>query len=405
MNVLRRLGEWLMGRRSSLSGGGGRGSARSPWDLGSPVSAPVEVPVAVVAPPEPVRRDRAPFAVLLLAALAILWLARGVLGPFIVAAVLAYAFSPIVTAGGRRTGWPRIVVVGIGYGIAAAIVAGLVILLGGRIAHELELLASSSGPDALAKTLREIVGGDVLVIGGQQVAVTDIAREIQARVAGLVTAPADALHVAAQAGEIGLQAILAIIVTFYFLVDGEMFMDKTIALLPEQNRQRTIDLLARIHVILGQWLRGQILLIALVSAVAYVGLGPVLHLPYALGLAILTGILEIIPLVGPLIATAIVAVDAFARGGAGLAAAVIAFYFVLRQVEDQVVMPVVIGRAVHLHPVVTIFAVLVGLSIYGVLGGLLGVPLAAAINVIFRELYPAPDAGSPGTSADVGALP
>jgi len=50
------------------------------------------------------------------------------------------------------------------------------------------------------------------------------------------------------------------------------------------------------------------------------------------------------------------------------------------------VMPVVVGRAVHLHPVVTIFAVLVGLSTYGVLGGLLGVPIAAAVNVIFREL-------------------
>jgi predicted PurR-regulated permease PerM len=69
-------------------------------------------------------------------------------------------------------------------------------------------------------------------------------------------------------------------------------------------------------------------------------------------------------------------------------AAIVVFYFVLRQVEDQVVMPVVIGRAVHLHPIVTIFAVLVGLSLYGVLGGLLGVPVAAAINVVFRELYP-----------------
>jgi predicted PurR-regulated permease PerM len=157
------------------------------------------------------------------------------------------------------------------------------------------------------------------------------------------------------------------------------------------HRERTTDVLARIHVILGKWLRGQLLLIALVAAVAYIGLGPVAHLPYALALAVLTGVLEIIPLIGPLIATAIVAIDAFARGGAGLAAAIIVFYFVLRQVEDQVVMPVVIGRAVHLHPVVTIFAVLVGLSIYGVLGGLLGVPIAAALNVIFRELYPNPD--------------
>jgi predicted PurR-regulated permease PerM len=55
----------------------------------------------------------------------------------------------------------------------------------------------------------------------------------------------------------------------------------------------------------------------------------------------------------------------------------------------------VIGRAVHLHPVVTIFAVLVGLHVYGVLGGLLGVPVAAALNVVYRELYQADEPSMP----------
>jgi len=353
----------------------------------SPATAPgadAAVPVAVA----PNRGDQAPFAVLLLAAIAILWVSRGVLGPFIVAAVIAYAFSPLVTTGERRLGWPRVAVVGLGYAIAVVIIAIVGILLAGRVTRELELLAGS-GPDSLVKTLRVLVGSDVLVIGGQHILVADIAREIQTRISGLIASPGDALHIAGQVGEVGLQAILAVIVTFYFLVDGTMFMDRTIDLLPMAHRERTRDVVARIHKILGKWLRGQLLLIVLVAAVAYIGLGPVAHLPYALALAIVTGILEIIPLIGPLIATAIVAVDAFARGGAGLAAAVIVFYFVLRQVEDQVVMPVVIGRAVHLHPIVTIFAVLVGLSLYGVLGGLLGVPIAAAINVVFRELYPA----------------
>ncbi|MEA2546973.1 MAG: hypothetical protein QOI09_2246 [Chloroflexota bacterium] len=360
-------------------------------------AAPV-VPVALPVVEASARRDRAPFAILLLAAIAILWISRGVLGPFIVAAVAGYAFSPLVTAGERRLGWPRAAVVALGYAIAAVVVSVVVVLLAGRIGRELDLLVGS-GPASLAKTLRELVGSDVLVIGGQQIAVADIAREIQGRIAGLVTSPGDALHIAGQVGEIGLEAILAVIVTFYFLVDGEMFMDRAIALLPASHRERTSDILARIHVILGKWLRGQLLLIALVAAVAYIGLGPVAHLPYALALAVLTGVLEIIPLIGPLIATAIVAVDAFARGGAGLAAAIIVFYFVLRQVEDQVVMPLVIGRAVHLHPIVTIFAVLVGLSLYGILGGLLGVPIAAAINVVFRELYPTTPVVTVGTEA------
>jgi predicted PurR-regulated permease PerM len=375
MEPLRRLMAGLTGRRPSSPGPSAAQTAGDP----APVTAP---------PPAAPRRDRAPFAVLLLATLLVLWISRDVLGPFIVAAVLAYAFSPLVTAGERRTGWPRIAVVAVGYAIAVAIVVVLVVLLAGRIAAEARLLAEG-GPDALATTLRQLLGTDAIQIGDTRVLVADIAREIQDRVLGLFATPGDALHVAGEVGEAGLQAILAVIVTFYFLVDGDAMMDRVVGLLPLEHQARTTELLGRIHVTLGKWLRGQLLLIALVSAVAYIGLGPVLHLPYALVLAVLTGILEIIPLVGPLVATAIVSVVTFARGGVGLAAVVIVFYFVLRQVEDQVVMPVVIGRAVHLHPVVTIFAVLVGLSVYGILGGLLGVPLAAAVNVVFRELYPA----------------
>jgi predicted PurR-regulated permease PerM len=395
MRQLRRLIARLLGRADDRVDEANAGTSA---DTTSPTAAPTLRPVLVVETPR--RGDRAPFVLLLLAALAILWLARAVLGPFIVAAVVAYAFSPLVTAGERRFGWPRVAVVGLGYVIAAAIIALVGFLLAGRIARELALLAGS-GPDSLAHTLRELVGGDVLVIGGQQIAVADIAREIQSRVGSLLASPDDALHVAVQAGEVGLQVILAVIVTFYFLVDGSMFMDRAIALLPVAHRARTSAVLARIHVILGKWLRGQLLLIVLVAAVAYIGLGPVAHLPYALALAVVTGVLEIIPLIGPLIATAIVAIDAFARGGTGLAAAIILFYFILRQVEDQVVMPIVIGRAVHLHPIVTIFAVLVGLSLYGVLGGLLGMPVAAAINVVFRELYPAATSAPPVAPAPV----
>jgi predicted PurR-regulated permease PerM len=352
----------------------------------------VTTPAAVQAVAAP-RRDRGPFLLLVAAALVILWLARGVLGPSIIAGVVAYAFSPLVTAAQRRTSWPRVVIVAIGYVIAVAIVAGLVVLLSGRIAREIHLLATS-GPDSLARILSQILGGSTVEIGGQSIAVTDIATEIETSITGFFSSPTDAVHLATQAGEAFLQGILALIVTFYFLIDGEMLWGRAMLLLPAEHRDRTAEVVGRIHVVLGRWLRGQLLLIALVTAVVYVALGPILHLPYALGLAVLTGILEIIPLVGPLIATAIAAIDAFAHGGVGLAGVVIVIYFVLRQVEDQVVMPVVIGRVVHLHPVITIFAVLVGLSIYGVLGGLLGVPVAAALNVIFRELYP--EAVTPG---------
>jgi len=120
----------------------------------------------------------------------------------------------------------------------------------------------------------------------------------------------------------------------------------------------------------------------------YVILGPILHIPYALILAVLSGLLEIIPLVGPVIAAALAGTVAFSSHGLDTTIVVLAVYLVVRQIEDQIVMPVVIGRAVHLHPVITIFAVLVGLSSWGILGGFLGVPVAAALNVTLHELYP-----------------
>jgi predicted PurR-regulated permease PerM len=367
-----------------------RGKARAVDTTESAIPVGEEPPV-VIAPVElPPPANRGPFVWLVVAAVVVLWLARDVLGPFIVAAVIAYAASPIVGAGQRRTGWPRMAVVAVGYAIAVAIIGVVVYLLAGRVAHEIAQLATS-GPDSLASVLRGLVGNDTIDIGGQHIAVADVAREIQARISGLISSPGDAAHLASQVGQIGLEAILALIVTFYFLVDGPMLRDRAVLLLPDEHQARTVELMDRVHDVLGKWLRGQAFLILLVTAVVYLALGPILHLPYALGIAILTGILEIIPLIGPLIATAIAATDAFARGGGQLAAVVIVIYFVVRQVEDQIVMPVVIGRAVHLHPVVTIFAVLVGLSVYGVLGGLLGVPVAAAINVVFRELYPLPD--------------
>ena len=332
---------------------------------------------------------------------------HAVLGPFIVAAVVAYAFSPLVTATERRLGWPRPLIVGLGYVIALAALGIATYLLAGQALRELELLARG-GPDALATTLRQLVGSDTIVLGTQTISVAAVATQIQDSLAHLI-GPGDAINVARSVGEATLKSVLVLIVTFYFLVDGARFRDVVVGLFPMGYRSPTVGVLAEIHMVLGRWLRGQLFLVVLVAAVVYVILGPILGLRYALALGILTGILEIIPLVGPIIAAAIAAIDAVTQGGLQMAGVVIVVYIVVRQVEDQLVMPVVIGRAVHLHPIVTIFAVLIGLEVYGVLGGLLGVPAAAAINVVFTTLYPhgvpAADAPTPEEPPPPAARP
>jgi predicted PurR-regulated permease PerM len=317
---------------------------------------------------------------------AILWLARAIIGPFVVAGVLAYAFSPVVSAVQNRTRLPRAAVVGLGYVLFLGVVAILAYAAAERAGRELTEL-SAGGHDVISAALHKLFG-DSVVIAGNRYNVDDLATQLKQTFVGMFGSPTGAVAMAERAVEMGLQVILCLIITFYLLLDGHRFGQFALRFLDRGQRADTLRLAHEIHVVLGRWLRGQMLLIALVAAVIYVVLGPILHVPFALALGIVSGVLEIIPLVGPIIAAALAGTVTFATHGTDTTVVVLVVYFVIRQIEDQVVMPLVIGRAVHLHPVITIFAVLVGLSTWGVLGGLLGVPVAAAINVTLHVLYP-----------------
>jgi predicted PurR-regulated permease PerM len=174
----------------------------------------------------------------------------------------------------------------------------------------------------------------------------------------------------------------------YFLIDGQNFFRYLLRFVPPEHRLHVQHLSAQIHRVLGRYLRGQLVLIVVMSVVTFVVLEWVFRLPYALWLGILTGILEVIPLIGPISAAAIACTIGFSQGGPNEAAGLAIAYFVLRQVEDQLVMPLIVGRAVHVHPLVTIFAVLVGEKIAGVLGMILAVPVAAVIKVVLDYAYP-----------------
>lgn len=362
-------------------------------------------------PPVVQRVPRARLAWLALAVLLLLWVSRGVLPPFVIGAVIAYAFSPLVGAVETRTRVPRFVVILALYAVGLGAIGLAAWAASAQLISELAELATG-GTSAVAGTLKAILGHDTIALGTRQITVAQIADQLNVAVARMVTSPTDALHLATLIGDTALQAVLVLIVAFYMMLDGGRFWRHALGFLPPVERARASEIAGRIHAVLGRWLRGQLALIVLVGFVLYIVLGPILHLPYALALAVLSGVLEIIPLVGPGIAATLAGVVAFSRGGLELTLIVLGVYLVLREMEDQVVMPVVIGRAVHLHPVITIFAVLVGLSVWGILGGLLAVPVAAALNVTLAELYPtvpapgfhAPTPG-PGSAAPSSGMP
>lgn len=320
---------------------------------------------------------------------ALLYLARAIVPPFILAGVLAYLFSPLVDEAERRTRLPRLAIVAVAYVVLLGLLAAGLWLLETRLVHEARALGEA-GPDLVDAAFVRLLGSETFQFLGQPLDPHILAEWTNARLNEALGNPADALNVAERALDTALKLFLILLSLFYLLLDGRRLGPYLVRFVAPGQRPHVEEVAARIHGVLGRYLRGQLYLVLLMSGVTYAALALVFHLPYALPIALATGVLEVIPLLGPILAGTIAALVAVVHGGPGLMLGVIAAYFVLRQTEDQLVMPLVVGRAVHLHPLVTIFAVLAGSAIWGVLGAVMAVPIAAAVRVTLDYAYPGP---------------
>ncbi|MEA2640491.1 MAG: hypothetical protein QOF51_1885 [Chloroflexota bacterium] len=355
-----------------------------------------------IAPPSTGLIEGATIArVILLAAVGVvLYLAREILAPFIVAAAFAYIFSPVVGEIQERTHLRRIAVVALFYVVILAGLAAGIWLVEARLVRELRIL-DARGPDLFDTAVTQLMGADSFTFLGQQVDAHSVTTWINGQVANVLAAPSDTLHVAERAFDWIGKTLLALLALFYLLLDGRNVGGYLLHFIPYQHRASVQELGAHVHWVLGRYLRGQLYLIGIMSVVTYLVLTFGFHLRFAVLIAVLTGVLEVIPLLGPVLAASIASVIALTQGGPGMMIAIIVTYTVLRQLEDQLVMPIVVGRAVHLHPLITIFAVLTGATTAGVLGAVLAVPIAAAIRVTIDYVFVDPKQRAPNADEKV----
>lgn len=168
-------------------------------------------------------------------------------------------------------------------------------------------------------------------------------------------------------------------------------MERLLVFVPKAYKIEVEILLRKINTVLGGYLRGQIFIVIFLSFVLYIALS-ILGVKFALILAIFSGIAEIIPWIGPIVATALAVVSILLTGGSTTfnlppvqtAVIVVVIYFVVRQIQDYLIMPHILGKITKLHPVVVLFAVLVGEHSAGVLGLLLAVPVAAVLKILLE---------------------
>jgi len=185
-------------------------------------------------------------------------------------------------------------------------------------------------------------------------------------------------------GVFGLVTIL--VLAFYLMVDGENLVALFVRLFPHMRRARVEDACRRVTSKISAWLGGQLLLALIIGSTAALGLF-LLGVPFFYVLALIAGIGEIIPIVGPIL-SAVPAIAVALSVSPTLALAVIVFFFAQQQLENHVLVPKIMQRQVGISAVTVIIALLIGGSLLGIVGAILAVPTAAILQVLFEELVP-----------------
>ncbi len=184
-------------------------------------------------------------------------------------------------------------------------------------------------------------------------------------------------------GIFGLVTIL--LLTFYMLVESQSIFDFFVRLFPRGRRSKVAEVSALVTLKVSAWLGGQVFLGFVIGATSAIGLG-LMGVPYFFVLALISGVGEMIPMVGPLISAVPAILVAFTVSP-GLALGVAVFFLIQQQVENAVLVPKLMGETVGLSAVTVISALIIGGELLGFVGALLAVPTAAIIQVLFEELY------------------
>jgi predicted PurR-regulated permease PerM len=326
--------------------------------------------------------------------LVILFLASHALAPFIWAVITAYLFHPIVALIQRKTRLPKQIVTLWFYLLLGLLLAILFINVTPHLVEQLEQVQQQLIPGVLNDVdlwLQERKRYD------PRFAAIDI-QFIEQRINLLgqqmtTLLGTEAVPLLLSTFSFAIEIFIYLFSSFYLVVYGPRFLQSMRDAINRRYHSEYDRLMTDVNRTLGAYLRGQAILVVIMSSASYIALR-FLDIDYALSVAIATGFLELIPLIGPWTAGAIAVTIAlfqptapFDWSNTTLAIVIGFIYFALRQLEDAFVIPLVIGRFVHLNPFVVLFVLVIGTSIAGPLGLILSVPVAAVLKIILQFFH------------------
>ena len=183
-----------------------------------------------------------------------------------------------------------------------------------------------------------------------------------------------------------MASVFIILVLAFYLVVEEATVSKYFRrLAPIEMQPYMAHLMEKLQRKIGEWLRGQLLLCLIIGVVVYLVLS-FLGVKYALVLALIAGLLEVIPYIGPIIAVVPAFIIAFAQAPF-LGFSVLLSYIILQQIENHFIVPKIMQRVTGLNPIISILALLVGVKVAGLIGAMFAIPIAMMGVVILEDLF------------------
>jgi predicted PurR-regulated permease PerM len=334
-----------------------------------------------------------PLAAGIAAILVFLFYIRYILTPFVLAAALAFVLTPAIDWMHRRVPAPRWIHAALVYVLILLIIGLPILLFGGSLMHDLSRVASQA-PQMLHKYIGELARVAPPSLAGT-IDPDKITDSILAQARTFLKSGA-VLTFAGYGVGVLFGIILSVVVLAYFLISGKRIAAGVFWLVPPEYRREVDDVAAKILPLLWRYFFGLLVVVCYTSILAWIAFGLVFHVPHAVLVALTVGVLELIPLIGPAITFVIVGL--ISAHGAGLAGTIglFAFAVALRLSLDELVAPLVLGQAARLHPAMIIFAFLSGGVLFGIIGLLLAVPVAASIKIILAIYYAEPVTNQPG---------
>jgi predicted PurR-regulated permease PerM len=316
-----------------------------------------------------------------------LYLVQIILMPFVVAGIIAYVSTPLLDWLARRTKLPRPLFAALLFLLVLGI-AGLVVAVAGQsiIAETEGTLRDLQG--TLEHLLLEAGGGEPIQLFGRTFDAVAVVHGAFDRIHDWFGDPQHWTLLAGY-GLIGILGIsLTIALLIWLLVTGPSVARSLLWLIPPGRRALVSQIWVRLDPILKRYFIGIFAIIVYATIASYIGLALILGLHHAVVLALMTGFAEALPFVGSTAAAVIAGLVAL-HSATGLLtiAAFAAYAVVLRLSIDQLVAPLVLGRAANIHAVLIIFCLLAGGVTFGVAGVILSVPVALTVKSTLEVLY------------------